>query len=306
VDSSGNCYVTGGYSSPSANFSSLALTNSGGYDFFLAKYDASGVVQWVRRGGGPENVAVSRLNGIAVDPLGHSYVSGVFRGTATFGTQVLSSAGSNDVFIAKYDPAGAFLWARQAGGIGNENDFGTPIAVDANGNCYISGGYVMNAVFGGIILPNAGDHDVFIAKYDANGVAQYAQRAGGKGYDYCRGISVDRNGNCYITGRFTGGAEFGSSSLTSTGNNDLFFAKLASFNSDDRFRLETRPDKGIPSFDIFALTGRTVSIESATDMGPNTQWSLLTNLTISSNPYRFQDETFTNQIRRFYRAGRAP
>ena len=53
----------------------------------------------------------------------------------------------------------------------------------------------------------------------------WANRAGGTAIDYGRDIAVDGNGNSYITGSFQGSATFGSTTLTSSGNSDVFIAK---------------------------------------------------------------------------------
>ncbi|HRU48088.1 MAG TPA: SBBP repeat-containing protein, partial [Candidatus Syntrophosphaera sp.] len=50
--------------------------------------------------------------GIAVDTSGNSYVTGYFKGTATFGSTNLTSNGGYDIFVAKLDSSGNWLWAK--------------------------------------------------------------------------------------------------------------------------------------------------------------------------------------------------
>ncbi len=72
---------------------------------------------------------------IAIDSQGNQYVTGSFRGTAAFGNHTLTASGDNwteDIFAAKLDPAGNWLWAVKAGGI--DYDEGNGIAVDGAGN----------------------------------------------------------------------------------------------------------------------------------------------------------------------------
>lgn len=77
-------------------------------------------------------------NAISVDASGNSYVTGSFKGTITFpGSTSFTSAGSGDIFVAKYDPSGNFLWARQAKDLGN--DSGSAISLDGAGNAYVTG-----------------------------------------------------------------------------------------------------------------------------------------------------------------------
>lgn len=75
--------------------------------------------------------------GISTDANGNAYVTGQFSGTATFGTIQLVSYGEGDIFVAKYDANGNYIWAKKAGG--NSGDIGIDISTDANGNSYVTG-----------------------------------------------------------------------------------------------------------------------------------------------------------------------
>ena len=79
--------------------------------------------------------------GIALDEMGNIYVTGIFDQTADFdpstGTAILGSAGSSDIYAAKYDNAGNYIFAKAMGGPGGENV--TAIAVNAAGNIYLTG-----------------------------------------------------------------------------------------------------------------------------------------------------------------------
>jgi hypothetical protein len=127
------------------------------------------------------------------------------------------------VFIAKYDASGNVVWAKQSGGAGLE--MGRGIAVDGSGNCYITGYFDGSATFGSTTFTSSGSYDVFIAKYDAAGNFQWAARAGSSGEDFGRNIAVDGSGNSYITGTFRNLASFGSTTLTSSGDEDIFIAR---------------------------------------------------------------------------------
>jgi len=175
---------------------------------------------WVEQAGG---IGDEHGNGIAIDIDGNSYVTGFFNGIATFGSTVLTSFGGRDIFIAKYDTDGNVLWAKHAGGA--TLDHGSGISVDAGGNCYITGRFTGTATFGSIVLTSNGDADVFVAKYDTDGNALWAEKGGGSGLDAGFRISVDAGGNSSVTGFFNGTATFGSTVLTSFGGRDIFIAK---------------------------------------------------------------------------------
>ncbi len=76
---------------------------------------------------------------VAVDPNGFLYVCGRFTGFATFESTTIASSGAEDIFIAKYNKAGALQWVKRAGGVGEDRANG--IAVDAGGNPYITGSF---------------------------------------------------------------------------------------------------------------------------------------------------------------------
>jgi len=222
VDANGNNYVTGSFSG-SSTFGTTTLTSSGDKDIFVAKIDHNGNWLWANQAGG---ISYDYGRGIAVDDNGNSYITGEFEESATFGTTTLTSSGSYDIFVAKLDSSGNWLWAKQAWGIGE--DVGFSIAVDAKGNSYITGVFIESANFGTTTLTSSGDYDIFVAKLDINGNWLWAKQAGGTSDDYGNGIAVDTNGNSYVTGYFSESATFGTTTLTSSGDIDIFVAKLDS------------------------------------------------------------------------------
>jgi len=225
IDANGNSYVTG-YFWSSATFGTTTLTSSGYIDIFVAKIDHNGNWLWAKQAGGTNS---EYSKGIAVDDNGNSYVTGYFWSSATFGTTTLTSSGDCDIFIAKMDSNGNWLWAKKAGG--TSEDYGISIAVDANGNSYVTGYFLRSATFGTTILTSSGYKDIFVAKLDINGNWLWAKKAGGTMNDLSRSIAVDVNGNIYVTGNFEDYAIFGATTLASSGYYDIFVAKLGEVNS---------------------------------------------------------------------------
>ncbi|MCK4312364.1 MAG: SBBP repeat-containing protein [Candidatus Cloacimonetes bacterium] len=220
TDNAGNSYVTGRFWE-TATFGSYSLTSNGNRDIFVAKVDAYGVWQWATHAGGTYE---DNGKAITIDDTGNSYVTGIFTGTATFGSYSLTSNGWDDIFVAKMDANGNWLWATQAGGIDYDSGYGITI-YDA-GNSYVTGWFRETATFGSYSLTSSGLRDIFVAKMDSNGNWLWATRAGGVFYDWGYGITIDNTGNSYVTGIFTGTATFGSYSLTSNGWDDIFVAKI--------------------------------------------------------------------------------
>ena len=219
VDGSGNTYVTGAFQG-TASFGGTTLTSSGREDIFVAKYDASGSVLWAKKAGGS---SFDAGQGIALDGSGNAYVTGWFSGTSDFGNTTLFSSGKWDVFVAKYDASGSVLWAKKAGG--TLLDQGRSIALDSNGNTYVTGWFTGTASFGGKTLTSSEDDDIFVAKYDASGAVLWAKKAGGTNSEAGRSIAVDGSGNAYVAGGFEDTASFGGTTLTSSGQIDIFVAK---------------------------------------------------------------------------------
>ncbi len=225
VDGNGNSYVTGHFQSSSITFGTDTLTNAGGSDMFVVKYDASGNVVWAKSavGNGDDSG-----NGIALDGNGNTYVTGnFFSSSITFGSTTLTNAGAgwDDMYIVKYDASGNVVWAKSAGG--TVNDGGSGIALDGIGNSYVTGIFNSPSItFGSTTLTNAGDYDMFIVKYDTSGAVVWAKSAGGSWREASTGIAVDASGNSYVTGYFASPSiTFGSTTLTGTGTNDMFIVK---------------------------------------------------------------------------------
>jgi hypothetical protein len=246
IDSSGNSYITGYfYGTASFGSTTLTTTGSGAVDIFVAKLDSSGNWLWAKQAGG-NNWDVGF--GIATDSSGNSYVTGFFAESASFGSTTLTSSGGEDIFVAKLDSSGNWLWAKQAGGTGL--DIGYGIATDSSGNSYVTGFFAESASFGSTTLTSSGGEDIFVAKLDSSGNWLWVKQAGGNNWDVGFGIATDSSGNSYITGLFAEFASFGSTTLTSSGQDDIFVAKL----DNNGNWLWVKQAGGISSDEGFAIT----------------------------------------------------
>lgn len=219
VDARGNSYVTGTYYAK-MKLGQFELISAGGMDIFVAKFDAAGNLLWAQHGGGNGD---EYSGGIAVDAMGNCYVTGYCLSNATFGSKSISGFGSYDVFLAKYDTNGECQWLLDAGG--PSDDWGEAVAVNANGDIFLTGNFQGTAVFGNHQISTNGDRDVFVARYDSLGNCLWVNHGGGVGIEECRGISTDKYGNSYITGYFSDSAQFGTYTLTSIAPREIFIAK---------------------------------------------------------------------------------
>jgi hypothetical protein len=225
VDPAGNAYITG-FIDANATFGSFSLVNrSASDDVFVAKCSSAGTFLWaVRAGGDLDDLG----NGIALDGAANVYVTGYFDGSATFGSSNLTSAGTNnlhDVFLVKYDSAGNALWARQAGGAGD--DAGNAVVASFAGNVSLTGSFVGPAAFGSTNLTSSGT-DIFVARYDSSGNCLWVRRAGGNNSIYGDsglGLAADDSGNVFAAGYFSGTSNFGPTNVLTAGFDDIFCTK---------------------------------------------------------------------------------
>jgi hypothetical protein len=198
----------------------------------------------------------TQVGGRAVDSNGNIYVTGGFTGTITLNTTpqtTLTSTQDYDFFIAKFDPAGNPLWARAANGAtgikaGLSLDGGLAVAVDPFGNAYAGGGFVSQLNFkdaNGATVKTLGasgtdiNFELFVAKYDADGNLVWAQggQSGAKdatpdeqdldsGINGITDIVVDKSGNLFVGGTFSG-TNFLGKTVTTAGLNDALVARLS-------------------------------------------------------------------------------
>src|ERR1051325_5802598 len=223
VDLSGNVYLAGACSGPTANIGGIVLSNQGNQSFgIVCKFAPAGDVLWVRQIGSSNTSA----NAVATDPSGSVYVAGSLIGTVNLGNTNVT-ASSQALFIARYDSAGTLLWIRADGN--GALGYAAAVAVDAEGTPCVAGSFSgVTATFGSFILTNRGTSDAFVAKYSPAGELLWARGAGGSENDEVNAIAVDLAGNILIAGSFSStNALFGTISLKSQGNTDVFVAKYS-------------------------------------------------------------------------------
>jgi hypothetical protein len=232
TDAFGGIYLTGAYASNPIYFygtNTDSLPRNGTNDMFLASFDINGNVLWATHAGGTGS---SYGYGLDIDSWGNTYVAGSFTGTDTFytatGTFSLTTVGSNDAFITKFDPNGNTMWAQQAGSV--LTDQANNVAVSA-GSCYITGNHGNSCTFYGttnVVLGSYGLSDIFLARYDTSGNIIWAKHAGGSSSDFSNGICPDGNGNVFVGGYFQNTATFTGNlsalTVTSAGSGDMFVA----------------------------------------------------------------------------------
>jgi hypothetical protein len=222
VDGGGNVLLAGHFSG-AIDLGGGPLASGPGGDVFVARLDPGGNHLWSKHFGGT-------AKGIAADAGGDAVVTGVFSGAIDVGGTPLTSAGGQDVFVAKLAAAGGdSVWARRFGGASAETAAG--ITVDASGNPVVTGSFHGTVDFGGGPLASAGGADVFLLKLDGAGSHVWSKRFGN-----ASGAMTDQAGTAVaataasdviVGGGFFGTVDFGTGPLASAGGSDIFVARFA-------------------------------------------------------------------------------
>ncbi|MBK8499149.1 MAG: hypothetical protein IPL52_10095 [Flavobacteriales bacterium] len=221
VDGLGRVHV-GGIFRGTASFGGTTLTATQDTTGFHATYDASGNFEWaVIAGGFNSNDGTGILNTMACDALGNTIMAGNFDDTGTYGTTTTTATAFDKLYLPRFDVNGNCSWAYAMGAtFGNEP---TQVAIAPSGNIYLYGGFWgASAVFGSTTLNNSdvSHKDIFLALFDANGSAQWAQKVDGSFFnDFPSSLDVDDTGNAWIAGLTSFTTLFGT--ITLTGGNFL-------------------------------------------------------------------------------------
>ncbi len=246
IDTSGNAYITGntfdGTDYPTTP-GAYDTTYYGGMDVFVTKLNSAGslLVYSTLIGGSSDD----SVRGIVVDTSGNVYITG-YTGNGTIdypttpGAYDTTHNGKSDVFVTKLNSAGSsLLYSTFIGG--SSREYGRGIAIDTDGNAYITGytfdGTDYPTTPGAYDTTHNGGQDVFMSKLNSAGSSLlYSTLIGGSSDDSVRGIVVDTSGNVYITG-YTGNGTIdypttlGAYDTTHNGGSDVFVTKLNSAGS---------------------------------------------------------------------------
>ncbi|MGI4869754.1 MAG: beta strand repeat-containing protein [Janthinobacterium lividum] len=170
--------------------------------------------------GGPgQTSSTSITRAVAADASGNVFVTGSFTGSLVFGSTTLTSAGSNDLFVAKYVLAtNTWAWGTSGGGTGSDVGYGIAVA---GSSVYVTGTLANStANANGVLLANAGtlagatqvngatstvSQDILLAKYQDNGTSaalRWTQVGGGTVNDQGQGVAVSGT-SIYVTGYLT-------------------------------------------------------------------------------------------------------
>ncbi|HET6464675.1 MAG TPA: SBBP repeat-containing protein, partial [Nitrospiria bacterium] len=181
IDSTGNLYVTGS-----------SIGSGTGEDYATIKYNSSGTQVWAARYNGPGNDD-DVGNALDVDDSGNVYVAGYSKGSNThYDDHYHGSVNDYDYATIKYDSNGNQSWVSRYDGPGNGDDIANGVAVDDDGNVYVTGSS----------LGSGTGEDIATVKYDSDGNESSEDRHNGTGDgdDWGNSITKDHHGHVYVTG----------------------------------------------------------------------------------------------------------
>ncbi|MCA9683055.1 MAG: SBBP repeat-containing protein [Myxococcales bacterium] len=150
------------------------------------------------------------------------YLVRIYGGIDTGGGSIKSHGGM-DLYVFKFDPQGNHVWSKMFGG--PDADRSERMAIDSQGNVFVTGTFTDNAEFGDNMLVSAGLRDGFIMKLDAaSGNVVWIDQINGVEDDYGFGIGIDSNDEVIAAGRFGASIGIGADQLVSNGDRDIYLA----------------------------------------------------------------------------------
>lgn len=223
VTNSGEIVAVGAFAD-TIDFGVGPMASTGSTDIFVAKFDAFGNALWSKRYG---DASTQQAFAVAVDNDGAIYVGGGMLGSVDFDGTLLTSAGFDDAFLARFESDGTLSWAKRFGDASKQSI--RCLAISKT-NMVIAAGE-----FDGVMAfdaapanthTSAGGNDIFVARFDTSGFVSGSRAYGGMGTESVRGIALNSSDEIYLTGGFQDVANFDGPALTSTGATDAYVVQL--------------------------------------------------------------------------------
>ncbi|MFH1676635.1 MAG: hypothetical protein ABIC40_06375 [bacterium] len=257
------------------------LVSADHLDIFVARYNSDGTLAWAKRAGGTGNGFPYGIATLSDDSV---IVAGEFMGSTTFGegepNEIMLdgfSEADSEIFIARYNSDGTLAWAKRAGG--KYGQYAYSVTSLSDDSIVITGTFYNSATFGAgeskeTVLTAVDGYslfDIFVARYNSDGLLEWAKRAGGHAEDGGNAITTLSDDSVVVTGYFQWKAKFGAGEANETvlipeGPFDIFIAR---YNPDGTLAWAksaggTSEDRGLAvtalSDDSVVITGHIVGM----------------------------------------------
>lgn len=220
----GNLYVVGAFSY-GMTLGDSSYQSKGGADLYIIKYNPSGLMLWQRSVG---SKGWDEATAVAADVNGNAYFAGVFSDTLVLdGQQIVSDNSSPDIFLAKFDPYGDLVWLKKYGGSGYDRVGG--LAIQPNGNIYLTGSFEGAANIGGSLLNSEVNGNSFLLKLNSSGGKTWLKQFGNLPSLAIK-IALKSDNSIVMGGSFTDELTIQSSTITGDFNPRGFVAEFAASN----------------------------------------------------------------------------
>lgn len=217
-------YITGNYFED-GDFGNINLIGEGLDEIFVAKLDLNGSWKWAIDAGGAD-FDISEGIKFHNDNL---FIYGNYWNQAKFGSKTLTSEGFDDLFIARMDTNGNFLRSVSAGS--NWTDEKVNSLAFKDNNIFAAGNFSNAGIFGTDFLISLGENDGFLGQLNMDLEWQWVKSFGSSNQDEASDISIDSNGNLYLTGYYSSDFNYDTLNFQNLGKEDIFLFKTDSLGN---------------------------------------------------------------------------
>ena len=309
VAENGDVIVGGGTS----DATSVAIPLGSAAKGIFARLTADGATVWSK------SIANFYVRDIALANDGTIVFSAALSGTITIDSKSFTSRGDSDLFVGRFGANGNLIWGKTAGG--GFQDYPGQIAIAPDGSIYFAGTLRDGGSFDSIYVEGRGGGDAFIAKLSP-GTAPSPQFT-----TQPQSTVVSGGMNIELTAAAVGDVPltyqwwFNGAPLTGQTSPSLVIANAGATNAGSYFVVAhnvagdtpseianvSYTDAGSlqlsvhPSLTIFGTPGRTYRIDYAVETRSPAVWTTITNISLATTPYVWQDTNAAIADKRFYR-----
>ena len=228
IDNENNIIVTGELEA-SMEFNGIQIEAPGppavyfNENIFLGKFNASGICLWLKQAGWNDGNRGESGEAITIDENNNIYITGRSAYSPVFENDTLSGSSWRQLFIAKYNSNGNYIWAKQTP---NTDASGKGIVALSNDEIVVASYFRDTFSLDSTSYISVSNTDWVLLGLNSSGNILWSKNIGGQDSDSPESIGKDQDGNIIVCGNFREDATFDNTLLNSAGSTDLFLAKL--------------------------------------------------------------------------------